>query len=153
MIRPLTQPCSETGVNLVIFFKKLMQLYLFCWFHYSLTFCIKEVIKGNLFCILNIKKVLAYEAATAWDRGNPSRYFSKHYSNCIFFLLLFNFLNQIGYQRKHHSELNYKGVSLWGSYGLEQGNTFQNYKIINQIVFVPYTDLLFYLIYERGYQS
>ena len=52
------------------FFKTLIQLYMFCLFIYSLTYCIKEVIKGKIFLRLD-EKVPAYEADTAWNRGIP----------------------------------------------------------------------------------
>ena len=67
--RPIRQIQPETGESLV-FFKTLIQLYLFRSFPYSLTYCIKEVIKSKIFWRLN-SKVLAYEAATAWNRGIP----------------------------------------------------------------------------------
>ena len=54
----------ETGEPLAIFFKTLIQLYLFYLFLYSLTYCTKEGIKGNYFGD-QIKEVSAYEAATA----------------------------------------------------------------------------------------
>ena len=83
-----------------IFFKTLIQLYLLCSFLYSLTYCIKEVIKGRIFWRLN-EKIPAYEAATARNRGIPCKIF----------------------------------------------------KIANQIVFVLSPDLLFYLMYQNGYQK
>ena len=44
-----------------------------CFVYFSiLTYCIKEGIKGNIFWTLNLK-VLAYEAATAWNRGIPCK--------------------------------------------------------------------------------
>ena len=54
---------TETGESLIKKFKTLIQLYLFCLFLYSLTYCIKEGIKGNIFGH-KILKVLAYEADT-----------------------------------------------------------------------------------------
>ena len=53
----------ETGEVLAIIFKTLIQLYLFYLFLYYLAYCIKYVIKGKTFWILN-EKSLAYEAAT-----------------------------------------------------------------------------------------
>ena len=46
----------ETGESLVFFFKTLIQLFVLRWFLYSLDYCIKEVIKGKIFWILNEKK-------------------------------------------------------------------------------------------------
>ena len=87
--------------NTLHFFKILIQIYLLRSFLYYLTYCIKEVIKGKIFWILNLK-MLAYEAATAWNRGIPCN-FSKHWSNCICFVYLsiFDLLYQSGYQRHY----------------------------------------------------
>ena len=61
---PMRQIQREIGEYLVFFFKRLIQLYLLRYFLYSLTYCIKEVIKGKIFWRLKLK-ALAYEAATA----------------------------------------------------------------------------------------
>ena len=89
-------------------FKTLIQLYLLRSFLYSLIYCIKEVIKGKIFWRLN-KKVLAYEAVTAWNRGIPCN-FSKHWSNCICFVYfsIFDLLYQRAYQRQYYWTLNLK---------------------------------------------
>ena len=47
----------ETGESLVIFFKTLIKLYLSFLFIYTLTYCIKEVIKSRLSWVLNEKIV------------------------------------------------------------------------------------------------
>ena len=49
-------------------------------------------------------------------------------------------------------DIQFKSVGLWRSYGLKQGNPFQNLKISNKIVFVLSPDLFFYLIHQKGYQ-
>ena len=46
-----------------IFFKIIIQLYLLSSFLYSLTCCMKEVVKGRIFWSLNIE-VFAHESAT-----------------------------------------------------------------------------------------
>ena len=91
-----------------IFFKILIQLYLLCSFLYSLTYCIKEVINVKIFWRLN-EKVLAYEAATAWNRWIPCN-FPKHWSNCICFVYLsiFDLLYQRGYKRQYFWTLHLK---------------------------------------------
>ena len=91
-----------------IFFKILIQLYLLCSFLYSLTYCVKEVINGKIFWRLNEKR-LAYEAATAWNRGILCN-FSNHWSNCICFVYfsIFDLLYQRGYQRHCFWILNLK---------------------------------------------
>ena len=66
----MRQIYPETWESLVFFFKTLIQLYLLCSFFYSMTYYIKEVIKGNIFWRL-IEKVLAYEEATDRNRGTP----------------------------------------------------------------------------------
>ena len=81
--RPIGQIQPETGESLV-FFKTLIQLYLLHSFLYSVTYSIEDVIKGKNFWRLN-NNVLAYEAATDWNRGIPCN-FSKHWSNCIRFI-------------------------------------------------------------------
>ena len=89
-----------------------------CSFLYSLTCCIKEVINGKIFWRLNLK-VLAYEAATARNRGIPCT-FSKHWSNCICFVYfsIFYLLYQRGYQRQyiltlHLKVLAYETATAW----------------------------------------
>ena len=101
-----------------IFFKILIQLYLLRSFLYSLTYCIKEVIKGKIFWIPNLK-VLAYDAATTWNRGIICS-FSKHWSNCICFVYfsIFDLLYQRGYQRQYLWTLNlkvlaYEAATAW----------------------------------------
>ena len=85
-----------------IFFTTQIQLYLLRSFLYSLTSCIKEVIKGKIFWRMNLK-VLDNEAATAWNREIPS-HFSKHWYNCICFVYfsIFDLLYQRGYQKSSY---------------------------------------------------
>ena len=56
-----------------------------------LTYFIKEVIKGKIFWGLN-KKVPAYEAATAWNRGIPCNFFQTT-DPIVFIFFDFIFLN------------------------------------------------------------
>ena len=63
--------------------------------------------------------MLAYEAATAWNRGIPCN-FSKHWSNCICFISfsIFDLLYQRGYQRQYFWTLNlkvldYEAATAW----------------------------------------
>ena len=91
-----------------IFFKTRIQLYLLRSFLYYLTYCIKEVIKGRIFWRLN-QKVPAYEAATAWNRGIPSKIFKKLIQLYLFCLFsIFDLLYQRGYQRQFFWTLNIK---------------------------------------------
>ena len=48
--------------------------------------------------------------------------------------------------------MTFKSVGLLDSYSLKQGIPLQNIKIDNQIAFVFSPDLLFYLMYQKGYQ-
>ena len=77
------------------FYKILIQIYLLCSFLYSLTYFIKEGIKGDIFWRLN-EKVPVYEADTACIK--------KVIKGKIFWIL------------------NEKSAGLWGNYGLKQGN-------------------------------
>ena len=104
--------------NPLYFFKMLIQLYLLRSFLYSLNYCIKEVIKSKIFWRLNLK-VLAYEAATAWNWVIPCN-FSKHLPNCICFIYFSNFelLYQRGYQGQYFWTLNlkvlaYEAATAW----------------------------------------
>ena len=104
----------KQGNTLYFFFKTLIQLYFLRLFLYSLTYCIKEVIKGKIFWRLNLK-VPAYEVATAWNRGIHCN-FSKHWSNCIcFFISLF-----LTYCIKESIKDNIFGHSIWKCWPLRQ---------------------------------
>ena len=96
------------NTNTIVFFKTLIQLYFLCLFIYSLTHCIKEVIKGNIFWILNEKSAGLW-GSYGLTHGNPL-FFSKHSSNCICFVYLsiFDLLYQRGYQRQYFWKLNFK---------------------------------------------
>ena len=98
-------------------------------------------------------KVLAYEAATAWNRGIPCNFF-QNTDPILFVLFIFYFWLAVSNRvsKAIYLNINFKSVGLWGSYGLEQGNPLQNIKIANQIVFVLSPGLLFYLMYQKGYQ-
>ena len=84
-----------------IFFKILIQLYLLRSFFNSLNYCIKEVINDMIFWRISLK-LLAYEAAMAWNMGIPCN-FSKRWSNCICFIhfSIFDLLYQRGYQSQY----------------------------------------------------
>ena len=86
---PIRQIQPDKEEHLVFLLKPLIELYFSRSFLYSLNYCIKEVIKGKIFWILNLK-VLAYEAATAWNRGIPCN-FSKH-DPIVFVLFISLFL-------------------------------------------------------------
>ena len=76
-----------------IFFKILIQLYVLRSFLYSLTYCIKEAIKGEIFWILNEKSVGLWGSYGLKQR-NPLQFFqntnknlyvlcTNYFTNCI----------------------------------------------------------------------
>ena len=96
----------ETGEFLVFSFKALIQVYLLRSFIYSLTYYIKEVIIRRIFWRWN-NIVLAYEAATAWNRGivwKKSKTVIQLY--LFFYFSIFDLLYQRGYQRQYFWILN-----------------------------------------------
>ena len=104
-----------------VFLKILIQLYLLHSFLYSLTYCIKEVINGKIFWRLN-SKVLAYEAATAWNRGIPCKmlkFLFRSYLFCLFLYFWFTVSKRVS--KSIFSDVKFKSVGLWGSYGLKHG--------------------------------
>ena len=118
-----------------IFFKTLIQLYLLCSFLYSLTYCIKEVIKDNIFWRLN-EKVPACEAATAWNIGIPCKCFKTLIQLYYFYLFIYFWLTLSNRVSKAiFLDIKFKSVDLRGSYGLKQRNSLQNLKIANHIAF------------------
>ena len=96
-----------------------IQLYLVRSFLYSLTYCIKEVIKGNILWRLNEK------SAGLWGRyslkqANPLQFFAIHWSNCVCFIYfyIFDLLYQRGYQRQYFwtlilKVLVYEAATSW----------------------------------------
>ena len=116
-----------------IFFKILIQLYLLPSFLYSLTYCIKDVIIRRIFWRWN-KIVLAYEAATAWNRGIVWK--KKQNTGPIVFVLFISLFLLTVSKRVSKAiflDIKFKSVGLWGSYGLKQGNPLQNLNISNQM--------------------
>ena len=132
-----------------IFFKTLIQLYLLRSFIYSLTYCIKEVIKGKIFWRLN-KKSVGLWGSYALKQGNPLQFF-QNTDPIVFVLFISLFLNYCIKEsiKGNILDIKFKSVDLWCRYGLKQGNPLQNIKITNQIVFVLFPDLLFYLMYQN----
>ena len=82
---------ADTAWNMVIsciFSKTLIQLYLLRSFLYDLTYCIKEVIIGTIFFRIN-KKLLVYDAATAWNRVIPCNFFKTLIQMYLFYLFFY----------------------------------------------------------------
>ena len=128
-----------------IFFKIPIQLYLLRSFLYSLTYCIKEVINGKIFRWLTLK-VLAYEAATAWNRVIPCRILTFLIK---LYLVLLN-------GSKRLSEVRYFEIK-WICRPIRQiqpetGESLALFQNTNPIIFFTFISLLFDLLYQRGYQ-
>ena len=100
-----------------------------------------------------MKKVLAYEVATARNRGNSCNLFKTLIQLYLFYLFIYFWLTVSKRVSKTiFLDIKFKSVGIWGIYGLRQENTLQNLKISNQIVFVLSPDLLFHLMDQKGYQ-
>ena len=111
--RPMRQLQPETGESLVIFFKTLIQLYFVCLFIYSLTCCIKEVVKGKIFLRSNEKSVGLW-CSYGPKQGNPLQFFSKHESKCFFSLYSFTYCIKEGIKGDIFGDKMKKSVGLWG---------------------------------------
>ena len=107
------------GIPCIFFQKKLIQLYLLRSFVYSLTYFIKEFIKGNIFWRLNEKSAGLW-GSYGLKQGNPLHFFSKYWYNCICFIYfsIFDLLYQRGYQGQNASTPNlnvlaYEAATAW----------------------------------------
>ena len=80
----------KTGQSLVSFYKTLIQLYLLRSFLYSFTYCIKEVIKGRIFWILN-EKSAGLCGRYGLKQGNPLQSFQN--TNKKLYVLCTNYFN------------------------------------------------------------
>ena len=132
---------TETGESLSFFYKTLIQLYSFYLFFYFYLLY-KRGYQRQYFWTLKLK-VLAYEAATAWNRWIPCNC-SKHWSDCICFVYfsIFDLLYQRGI-KGNILDIKSQSVGLWGSYSAKQGIPLKNLRIANHIVFVLSLALLF----------
>ena len=81
-------------------------------FLYCLIYCIKEVINGKLFCILNLR-LLSYEAATAWNRRIPCNFFQNTdpIVFVLFISLFFAYCIEEGIKGKIFWRLNKNGMA------------------------------------------
>ena len=69
----MRQIWPETGESLVIFFKILFQLYLFCFFSIFVLMCPRGY-QRQYFWTINLKLfAYAYEATTEQNRGIPCK--------------------------------------------------------------------------------
>ena len=85
-------------------------------------------------------------------QGNPLKIFKTLIQLNFSCFFLYSFTNCIKNGIKGNIFGDLKQIGLWGSYGLKQGNPLQNFETTNQIVFVLYYVLLFYLMYQKCYQ-
>ena len=123
----------EPGESLVFFFLTLIQLYLLHSFLYFLTYCIKEVIKGNIFWRLNEKNAGLWGSYGLKQR-NPLNFFSKHWSNWFFLFLYFWLTVSKRVSTSICLDITFKSVDVLGSCGLKKGNSMQNLKFSNKII-------------------
>ena len=95
--------------NPLYFFKTLIQLYLLRSFIYSLTYFIKEVIKGKIFWRLNEKRAGLW-GSYVLKQGNPLQFFlnTDPIVFVLFISIFFDLLYQRGYQRQYFWTLNLK---------------------------------------------
>ena len=97
-------------------------------------------------------KVLAYEVATAWNRGIPCKilnFLIQLYLLCSFLYSLTYCIKQV-INGKIFWRLNDKSVGLWGSYGLKQGNPLQFFQNTDPIVFVLFISLFLTYCIKEG---
>ena len=102
-----------------IFYKTLIQLYLLRSFLYSLTYCIKEVIKGKIFWRSN-EKIAGLRGSYGLEQGNPLQFFQNTdpIVFVLFISLFFDLLYQRGYQRQYfwrwiEKVLAYEAATAW----------------------------------------
>ena len=83
------------------------------------------------------EKMLAYEAATAWNRVISCN-FSKHWSNCICFIYssIFDLLYQRWYQRQYFRTLSLKVLAHEAATAWNRGIPCKFFKITNQIIYL-----------------
>ena len=116
-------------------FKTIIQLYLLCLFRYCMTYCIKEVIKGIIFWILN-EKSAGLRGSYGMKQGNHLQIIQNNDQICFVYFLIFWLTVSKTASKAICFDIEFKSVGLWGRYGLKQGNPFQYLKICNQFFFV-----------------
>ena len=98
--------------------------------------------------------MLAIEVDTAWNMLIPWKVFKsliKLFFSCVIFYgftFYIKFLPRVRYlymRGKIH-------VVHWGSYGLKQGNTLQNFQITNHMIHRLFYFLWFFFLYQKLYQ-
>ena len=148
---PMRQLRPEIGESLTIYFKILIQLYLF----YLFLYCLLIVSKGISNVIL---LVIKFKSVGLWGRyvmkqGNPLQDF-KIANQIVFVLspsLLFHLIYQNSYHRWDLLRL-YEYVGLSGRYSLKKGNPLYFFQNTDPVIFVTFISLLFDLLYQRDYQ-
>ena len=130
---PMRQLRPETGESHAIFFKTLIQLYLFCLFLYFWLTISKRVSKA-IFLDITFESVVLW-GSYGLKQGNPL-YFFQNTDPIVFFSFLYFWLtisNRVS--KAIFLDITFKSVGLWGRYGMKQGNPLQYLKFSNQIVF------------------
>ena len=124
----------ETGEFLANFFKTLIQLYLFCLFLYFWLTVSKRVSKA---IFLDIKcKSVGLWGSYGPKQGNPLKFLTTLIQFYLFYSFIYFWITVSKRLSKAiFLDNKFKSVGLWGSYGLKQGNPWQNHKFSNQIIF------------------
>ena len=92
-----------------------------------------------------MKKGLAYEAATAWNRGIPCNLVFKTLIQLYLFCLFIYFWLTVSKRvsKAIFLDITLKSVGLWGSYGLKQGSPWYFFQNTDPIVFFSFLFFLF----------
>ena len=133
---PMRQIQPEGEERIVFFFKTLIQLYLLRSFLYSLTYCIKEVIYGKIFWRLNVKNgwpMRHLRPETGESLAILFKTLIQLYLFCLFLYFWLTVSKRVS--KAIFLDITFKSVGLWGSYSLKQGNSLQNVKFSNPIIF------------------
>ena len=134
-----------------ILFKNLIQLYFLCSFLYSLTYCIKEVIKGNISWRLNGNSDDLW-GSYGLKQGNPLRFF-QNTDPIVFVLFIFwfwltvsNTLSKTIFFDNKLKVLALEAATAWNR------RIYSKILKLLEFLFFLSTDLLFYLMSKNGYQ-
>ena len=127
---PMRQLRPETRESLAIFFKTLIQLYLFCLFLYFWLTVSKRVSKA-IFLDITFKSVGLW-GSYGLKQGNPLQFFKTLIQLYLFLYFWLTISKRLS--KAIFLDIKFKSVGLWGSYGPKQGNPLQNINISNQII-------------------
>ena len=125
----------ETGESLDIFFKTLIQLYLFYLF-FNILLTVSKRVSKSIFLDITFKSVGIW-GSYSLKQGNPLHFFSKHWSNCICFVYfsIFDLLYQRGYQMQYFWTLPLKVLAYESDTAWFRDIPLQNLKFSNHVIF------------------